>query len=419
MLLFVGKGGVGKTTLAAATAVALSDEGKRVLVVSTDQAHSLGDALNIKVRAREAEAEPVMPVTPRLDALHIDSLELLEDGWRRFVTIVDDASGDTPEHRHGVEWFGLEPEEFTGLPGVEELLALGEVARYARQGKWDVVVVDCAPTAETLRLIALPETVMAYVDRLWPRHRRLQALVEGGVAGFAAGILDKLTDHTRELRDLLTDANRTLVRLVVTPERVVLEETRRTVTAMSLLGMTLDRVIANRVLVAYDQSPDGVTGNTDRDDPVYRWYRDRVAEQHAVIDELTNSLGGVPLLTAGYAATEPVGVSALGALAHNVYEAADPGLVGAATTAGDCAVERESGSGLDAVYLMRMPLPLVDPLSIRLGRIDDDLVVGAAGIKRRVQLAPVLRRCVVAGAEVTGSELRVRFRPDPEVWPQW
>lgn len=418
MTLFVGKGGVGKTTLAAATAVALSEEGKRVLVVSTDQAHSLADALDARGAMRDGE---ISSVTPNLDALHIDSLSLVEDTWRRTVQVIDGLAREHVEHRHGVEWFGLEPEEFTGLPGVEELLALGEVARYTRTGEWDVVVVDCAPTAETLRLIALPESVMAYVDRVWPQHRRLQAMMEDSLAGVAAGMLDRLTAHTRELRDLLTDASRTLVRLVVTPERIVLEETRRTVTAMSLLGMTLDRVIANRVLVAYDRSPENVTAATGgQDDPVHRWYWDRVAEQHAVIDELTNSLGDIPLLTAGYAASEPVGVAALSALARSVFETArhDAAPVRRSPFA-DGQVELESGEGLEAVYLMRLSLPLVDPVSIRLGRIDDDLVVGAAGIKRRVRLAPVLRRCTVAGAEVRGSELQVRFRPNPEVWPQW
>ncbi|MBB3038900.1 ArsA family ATPase [Hoyosella altamirensis] len=419
-MLFVGKGGVGKTTLAAATAVALSEQGKRVLIVSTDQAHSLADAFG---SAGDTGNGEIWTVTPGLDALHINTLDLVERKWRDIIASV---AGLGPEHRHGVEWFGLEPEELTGVPGVEELLALGEVARYAEGDSWDVVVVDCAPTAETLRLVALPESVMAYVDRVWPQNRRLQAMSEDSFAGIAAGILDQLTQHTRQLRDLLT-GDSTLVRLVVTPERIVFEETRRTVTAMSLLGMTLDRVIANRVLVAYDRSGNVTAPTSWNDDPIHRWYRDRVSEQVAVIDELTSALGDIPLLIAGYAATEPVGVAALGDLARNVdnldhvrapLTSGSPGDV-RRRRAADCKVEHESGTGLDSVYLMRLTLPLVDPRSIRLGRIDDDLVVGAAGIKRRVPLAPVLRRCVVAGAEITGSELRVRFQPNPEVWPQW
>ncbi|GGC71166.1 ArsA family ATPase [Hoyosella rhizosphaerae] len=423
--LFVGKGGVGKTTLAASTAVALARTGQRVLVVSTDQAHSLADAFG-ELQARDGDGW--WDVADGVQAHHIDAVALAESAWRNLVDKMDPLlEVAAPE---GIDWFSLEPEELTVLPGVEELLALAEVARLARTKMWDVIVLDCAPTAETIRLITLPETARSYVERLWPQHRRIHSVGHPGVQGFVAELLDKLAETTLGLKTLLTNSTSTRVSLVLTPERVVLEETRRTVTAMALLGMALDGVIVNRMLVSYsedgsdeDASDQGGDTQAERvpdttNDPIRTWYHARVAEQRAVVDELAHALGDTPLLTAGYTASEPVGIAALRELAGQVYGPDGP-VWGEVDHQHDPKLEHESGDGLKAVYLLRIKLPLVDAHSIKLGRIDDDLVVGAAGIKRRVPLPSVLRRCIVIGARVEGSQLQIRFRPNPEVWPQW
>ncbi|MBW0116929.1 ArsA family ATPase, partial [Pseudonocardia abyssalis] len=225
VVLFTGKGGVGKTTLAAATATHLAGAGRSALVVSTDPAHSLGDALEAELGGDPVELQP------GLHAAHIDTHALLDRSWSQLQghlrTILSGAGVDE-----------LVADELTVLPGVEDLLALGEVRRLAEDGPWDVVVVDCGPTAETLRLLGLPEALSGYVERLFPAHRRA---VRGMLAGMATGgkeaasawestvvALDALAEDLAALRAMLGDHTRTSIRLVLTPERVVAAETRRT-----------------------------------------------------------------------------------------------------------------------------------------------------------------------------------------------
>lgn len=237
VVLFTGKGGVGKTTLAAATAARLARSGRKALVVSTDPAHSLGDALEAELDGEPAELES------GLYAAHIDTHALLDDAWgplqQHLRTVLAGAGVDE-----------LVADELTVLPGVEDLLALAEVRRAAESGPWEVVVVDCGPTAETLRLLGLPEAVAGYVERLFPAHRRavrgLLAGLSGGGRGAAAGwdstidALDGLAEQLAGLRAMLADHTRTSIRLVLTPERVVAAETRRTMTALALHGLRVD-----------------------------------------------------------------------------------------------------------------------------------------------------------------------------------
>jgi len=224
ILLFTGKGGVGKTTVAAATAARLARDGRKTLVVSTDAAHSLADALGTRLHADPSE------VDSNLFASHVDSRELVDRSWPQLRERARSVLA-------GLGIDELDAEELTVLPGVDELLALGEVARLAAAGTWDVVIVDCGPTAETLRLLALPEALAGYVDRLFAKR----ALRD------AADAVRLLAEHLAELRRVLTDPDVTSVRLVLTPERVVVAETRRTLSALALRGIQVDELIANRL----------------------------------------------------------------------------------------------------------------------------------------------------------------------------
>jgi arsenite/tail-anchored protein-transporting ATPase len=310
VVLFTGKGGVGKTTLAAATAALLARSGRKVLAISTDPAHSLGDAVEADLGGEPTELDA------GLSAAHVDTRTLLDGAWarlrRHLGTLLAGAGIDE-----------LVADELTVLPGVEELLALGEVRRLAASGLWEVVVVDCGPTAETLRLLGLPEALSTYMERLFPAHRRA---VRGLISGLAAAgrdaqpawdrtvdALDALAEQLLGLRRMLADQATTSIRLVLTPERVVAAETRRTLTALALYGLRVDGLVANRVLPG---APPSLRG------PAGRWLRGRHAEQRDVLAELEAL--PLPLRTAEHTAAEPTGLPALLELARALYGADDP-----------------------------------------------------------------------------------------------
>ncbi len=408
-MLFTGKGGVGKTTLAAATATLLARSGRKVLVMSTDPAHSLGDALEADLGGEPVELEA------GLFAGHVDTRALLDDSWaqlqRHLRTVLAGAGVDE-----------LVADELTVLPGVEDLLALGEVRRAAESGPWEVVVVDCGPTAETLRLLGLPEAISGYLERLFPAHRRA---VRGLLAGLSGGgrdtapawegtvaALDGLAEQLAALRAMLADHERTSIRLVLTPERVVAAETRRTLTALALHGLRVDGLVANRLLPG---PPPSLRG------PAARWLRERHTEQRAVLAELSGL--DVPLRTAAYTAAEPTGIPALLAVARSLY--GDPGQPGAVDPAAPGAagppllqVRRTAGTGTsaDSEFELVLRLPGAEAGPLDLARVGDELAVTAGATRRMVALPSVLRRCAVTSARLEGDDLCVVFEPDPAVW---
>lgn len=408
VLLVAGKGGAGRTTIAAATAVALAAAGRRVLVVSLDQAHGLSDVFGVLVGSTTETR-----VGPGLEAVAIDTLALLEERYRGLVALL--ALGGA--HDHGAHLADLAPEELTGMPGVEELLGLGETARYADAGRWDVVVVDCPPTADALRMLALPESVTGYVERVWPRHRRAVAATAADPRlAFAVALVDRVVDSAAAVAGLLTDRTRTALRVVATAEKVGLGETRRLLSAAALATLRVDAVIVNRILPQTDSAD--TTGD------VADWYRGRREAQQEALAGFRDVCGAVPVLPSTDRAAEPIGWDALADIAGALYAGGnavapidDPKGHGADRAPVRVALEQGSGD-LESVYAMRMRLPLVDPATVTLGRVEDDLLVGADGRRRRVRLASVLRRCIVRDADFDGTDLVVRFVPDPAVWPQ-
>ncbi len=398
VLLFTGKGGVGKTTLAAATAATLAAHGRKALVVSTDPAHSLGDALDVRLGAAPSEVDGA----GGLFACQIDPRGLVDDAW-------GDLRGHLRTVLAGAGVDELDAEELTVLPGVEELLALAEVRRLAASGPWEVVVVDCGPTAETLRLLSLPEAFAGYLERLFPTHRRVVRGLLAGVAGTGtvekwdatADALSRLAERLDALRSMLADPSSCSVRLVLTPERVVAAETRRTLTALALQGIRVDSVIANRLV----PSPGSARG------AAATWLRTRRHEQDAVLAELT---GIGEIRTVDHRASEPVGVPALLEVAAQLYGDEDP-LPGAAASESLLEVSG-SGRGLDARYSLRIALPLADDTELDLARVGDDLALTVDGRRRLVALPSLLRRCIVTGAEMDSGGVTVGFRPDPALW---
>ncbi|MBD3686150.1 ArsA family ATPase [Mycobacterium avium subsp. paratuberculosis] len=412
MSLFVGKGGVGKSTLACATAVAAAGAGQRVLVVSTDQAHSLGDVLGVPFPPSQAELVRVLAdlETGRaeagggfLDALALDTLALLEARWRDVVATLDRRFPDS-------ELSTIAPEELSALPGVQEVLGLHAVGELARSGRWDRVVVDCASTADALRMLTLPATFGLYVERAWPRHRRLSLTAEDARSAAVVELLERVSASVEALSALLTDGDLVGAHLVLTPERVVAAEAARTLGSLALMGVRVEELIVNQVLL----QDDSYEYRNLPEHPAFYWYTERIAEQQSVLEELDAAIGEVALVLTPHLSGEPIGPKALGALldaARRRGGAAPPGPLRPT-------VDLESGTGLGSIYRMRLALPQLDPSALTLGRVDDDLIISAGGLRRRVRLASVLRRCTVLDAHLRGSELTVRFRPDPEVWPK-
>ena len=387
VLLFTGKGGVGKTTTAAGTAVLSGRAGLRTLVLSTDAAHSLADAFAVPVGAEPVEVEAGCWVQ------QVDSQRRFERSWTEiqdYLRSVLDATGVDP----------IAAEELTVLPGAEEVLALLELRDQVASDRWDVVVVDCAPTAETLRLLALPEALSWYVDRVLPRQRRVVTAMRP-VLSRAAGVpmpgghvfdaLERLHADLADVRAVLTGPD-TSARLVLTPERVVLAEARRALTTLSLYGYAVDGVVANRVF----PDPPASDGAGDA------WQQGWVRAQHEVLAEIDESFAPLPVWRAAYGTGEPVGADALAAVASALYAGGDP--LARHQGPEPLALERRGG----AVQLA-LPLPFASRDDVDLARHGDDLVVTVGSYRRVITLPNTLRRSAVAGARLSAGRLRVRF----------
>ena len=382
ILLFTGKGGVGKSTLAAATACASAADGHRTLVMSTDAAHSLADALDVPATAEPSE------VAPNLWLQHVDAQERFEQSWadiQGYLLTVLDVAGVDP----------VTAEELTVIPGAEEVLALLEVRARARSGEWDALVVDCAPTAETLRLLALPEALGWYMTRVLPVERRVVKALKP-VLSRAAGVpmpgdsvfdaIERLHAELDDVRAVLTGPE-TSVRLVLTPESVVLAEARRAYTFLTLFGYRVDAAIVNRVF------PEGGAD---------AWRTTWVEAQARVLADAADSFAGLDLRTSVYRPSEPVGGEQLLELARDVYVDTDPLAAGPSRPP-------MSVRSLASGPVLSMPLPLAAQDDVRLARKGDELVVSVASYRRLVTLPSGLARHRVAGARVHDGELQIRF----------
>jgi arsenite-transporting ATPase len=300
VLLFTGKGGVGKTTVAAATAVRAAEAGHRTLVMSTDPAHSLGDSFDTEI------GESATPIVPKLWAEQIDAQSRLETNWREiqdyFVQLMNWAGVDT-----------IQAEELSVIPGLDEIFSLIDIKTHVESGRYDLLVVDCAPTAETLRLLSLPEVMSWYIERVFPMQRRvvkgvrpivtkMTSLPIAGDRFFAA--VERLHRNLEAVHRILTDEASSTVRLVVNPEKMVIAEARRTYTYLGLFGYRVDAVVVNRII------PDDVN------DPYFEKWKDIQAEHLRTVHE---SFEPVPILTARLFDREMVGMSLLADMGQEVY----------------------------------------------------------------------------------------------------
>ncbi|MFP5326247.1 MAG: ArsA family ATPase, partial [Acidimicrobiia bacterium] len=318
-----------------------------------------------------------------------DATERLEEVW-----------GDIQGYLVQVlDWAGVgsvEAEELSLLPGLDEIFSLSDIKAFADSGDYDVVIVDCAPTAETIRLLSLPDVLSWYMDRIFPVTR--------GVAKLARPLLSRVTSMpvatddvfsaTRRLyerldgvRELLTQAERSTVRLVVNPEKVVIAEARRTATYLSLFGYRVDAVIANRLL------PDAVT------DPWFKAWKEAHAEHLTTIEE---GFAPLPVLRAELASEELVGIERLRAFSEVLYADTDPAAV---LADGDPIKIDKRGDSM----VLTLDLPFAERDDLDVARRDDELLVRVGPYRRAIVLPDSLKRRSVAEARMVQSRLEITF----------
>lgn len=384
VLVCTGKGGVGKTTTAAALGVDAARHGSRTLVMSTDGAHSLGDALGVDLHRGPVEVEP------RLTAEHVSAAHGLSDAWR---VVQDYLLGLL----HDV---GVDPavaEELTTLPGADEIAALVTLRQRVRAGRWDVVIVDCAPTAETLRLLALPDSLAWHLRRWLPEGSawRPAAAAALGIPVPGPQVIEAIShwhEQMTDLKDILRAPGST-VRLVTTPERVVTAEARRTWTSLSLFGFEVDAVHVNRVF------PDGSAMGS-------AWLAGWNDAQAAGLREVRDSFAGIPVVPMPFLSTEPIGAGALAGLAESCPDEVRLGHDRLEREATEPALQVEE---TDLGPVLSLRVPFVTAADVELGRRGDDLLIDVGGQHRVVTLPAALASLTVTAAGVRDSRLVVRF----------
>jgi|SRR4051794_20617755 arsenite-transporting ATPase len=382
-ILYTGKGGVGKTSVAAATARRCAAAGARTLVISTDPAHSLADALQLVVGG-----EPTA-VGGRLWAQQVQAQDELERHW----SAVSDWLGNLLIER-GVD--RIAAEELTVPPGGDELFSLLEIKRHAESGEWDTIIVDCAPTGETLRLLSFPDAARWWLDKVLGREQSMLSAARPLARMFldvqlpderVLAEVQRLIGNLVGMHELLRDASRVSMRLVMTPDRMVVAEAMRTFTYLNLYGYLTDAVVVNRVFP--DELADGYFG---------AWHGVQ-REQLALVE---SGFAPVPVLTAPYFANEVIGPERLDGLAGALFDGRDPAAVMHDRLAQALSVENGRAE-------LRLDLPFAEKGDVALKKIGLELVVRVDGYKRTIVLPGALAGYKPTSATLDAGSLVVEF----------
>jgi arsenite/tail-anchored protein-transporting ATPase len=382
-ILYTGKGGVGKTSVAAATARRCAAAGARTIVLSTDPAHSLADALDTDVGGEPTD------VGGGLHAQQVQAQDELERHWSE----VSRWLGALLTER-GVD--RIAAEELTVPPGGDELFSLLRLKRHVDSGEWDVIVVDCAPTGETLRLLSFPDAARWWLDKMLGREHALLSAARPLARAFLdislpdERVMDefqRLIGNLIAMHELLRDAQRVSIRLVMTPDRMVVAEAMRTFTYLNLYGYLTDAVVVNRVF------PDELAGG------YFDAWHGLQREQLAFVE---SGFAPVPVLRAPYFAHEVVGPERLDALAGAVFDGRDPADLLHDRLAQELRVS-------DGRAELRLDLPFVERGDVALKKIGLELVVRVDGHKRTIVLPGALAGYHPTSARLAEGALVVGF----------
>lgn len=387
IILYTGKGGVGKTSVAAATALRAASLGRRTLVMSTDAAHSLGDSFDMPLGG-----EP-LPIVQNLWGQELDVFREIDRHWgtlQDWLKVL-------------MAWRGLDEvvaEEMAVLPGMEELAGLLHLVNHHKQGDYEVIIVDCAPTGETLRLLSFPDVARWWMHRIFP--------IERVAARIARPVLRRVTDlplpddevfdavkelfaKLEEMRNILTDPTTSSVRLVLNPEKMVIKETQRTFTYLNLYGYATDLVVCNRVI------PGSVSDS---------YFQAWKATQRRHYQEVEEAFAPLPILRAPLMEQEVVGLTMLERLGEALYGAQDPTAVLYQGQIHD--IRQEDGQ-----YVLTLAVPFVTREEISLSQVGDELVVQVGAFKRNIILPRAMAGMESQGARLEAERLSIRFaRPE-------
>ncbi len=381
-ILYTGKGGVGKTSVAAGTARRCAAAGLRTLVISTDPAHSLADSLSCELAGEPAQ------VSEQLWGQQVSAQQEMERHWSG----VQDWLGELFMQR-GVD--RISAEELTVPPGMDELFSLLRLQAHNESGRWDVIVVDCAPTGETLRLLSFPDLARWWIEKVFPYEKQILAAARP----LARSLLDiplpspavfsdiqRLSENLIAMNEILRDRDHCTIRLVMNPDKMVIGEAMRTFTYLNLYDYVTDAVIVNRLF------PAGVG------DYFAAWRR--VQEEH--LELVDSAFAPVPVLRAPYFEQEVVGPGMLDRLAEALFVAHDPAAILHASVTQQLDVDADGAR-------LRLTLPFVDKGAISLKKIGLELIVGVDGHKRTIMLPAAMADYTPAAATFEDGALEVRF----------
>ena len=394
ILLFSGKGGVGKTSLAAATGVKLAELNHRTLIMSIDPAHSLADAFDLDTELFQIQTSDPLSINDRLSIQELNIQKEIKRHWQEISSYVTSVLRTT-----GIS--GVEAEELAILPGMEELSAMMYINQDRRDQTYDVVVLDAAPTAESMRFISMPTTLDWYMKHIFPFQRNLLKAVRpiaNRVAPFElptdsyfANIRD-LFEKLEGVDDLMEDPYTTSVRLVTNPEKMVLRETQRAFVYFSLHGLTVDSVVVNRLL------PPEVKDT---------WFSEWHMSQEKVLKEIEEYFAPVPVHRVPLFTHEVLGRDRLQELARVLYHDQDPAAV--------TRIEKPYTFGKsDGVYEIRMILPFAAKGEVGLFKKGDELVVEIGTLRRHIGLPRSMAEMVPSRAKLDNRILRVEMKETPQ-----
>ncbi|MCQ5375885.1 MAG: ArsA family ATPase [Methanomassiliicoccales archaeon] len=383
MIIYTGKGGVGKTSVAAATALRSARRGYRTIVMSTDSAHSLSDSFEIQLSGR------IKRIEENLDGIEVDVLYELEHRWKEIQKYLSDFLAAV-----GVE--GVAAKEMAIWPGMDLMSALFYLWDFQRSNAYDVIIIDTAPTADTLRLLSFPEISNWYFDKLYRAFRNLLKIARVTVGKVmktplpseaVLNDIDELKERMRAVREILTNPDITSVRLVVNPEKMVINETKRAFTYLCLYDLTVECLVVNKILPECNE--------------VY--FRQKLEEQRCYMDLINEAFSPLKILKAEQMPTELVGIKALEALGDMLFGDEDP----TAIYSREKPMEIFEENGTETLSLK---LPFSTKEQVELYKVEDSLIIEVGAYRRSITLPYSLINSEADRAEFRDGRLLVRFR---------